>query len=217
MLLGTTPDDVYRNRFRLKRFGRFLNIADEIIASRGRCRILDIGGRMEHWAALSDLWRDRNIEVTLTNLEAETVTEPRFQSLVADARDLSRFETNAFDLVYSNSVIEHVGQWADQKKMASEARRVAPRHFIQTPNYWFPLEPHFRAPFIHWLPEPWRIAIVRMRACGFYPRAKNVDEARVILDDAKLLDFAAMQSLFPDSLIEREKVAFLTKSLIAIR
>lgn len=217
MFLGTTPDDVYRNRFRLKRFGRFLGIADEIIAGKGICRIIDIGGRMEHWAALSDLWRDRNIEVTLVNLETEIITQPGFQSLAADARDLTRFADNAFDLVYSNSVIEHVGQWADQKRMASEARRVAPRRFVQTPNYWFPLEPHFRMPFIHWLPEPWRIAIVRAHACGFYPKAKNIDEARSILDDAKLLDFAAMQTLFPDSTIEREKVALLTKSLIAIK
>lgn len=217
MFLGTTPDDVYRNRFRLKRFARFLGIADEIITTKGSCKIIDIGGRMEHWAALSDIWQDRKIDVTLVNIEAEKVNEPRFTSLAADARDLSRFGDNAFDLVYSNSVIEHVGQWADQKRMASEARRVAPRHFIQTPNYWFPLEPHFRTPFIHWLPEPWRIAIVRTVACGFYPKAKNVDEARSILDDAKLLDFAAMQSLFPESHIEREKVALLTKSLIAIK
>lgn len=217
MFLGTTPDDVYRNRFRLRRFIRFLGMADEIIADKGACKIIDIGGRMEHWSALSDLWHDKKIEVTLVNLETEAIANPHFQSLAADARNLSRFETNAFDLVYSNSVIEHVGQWADQKRMASEARRVAPRHFVQTPNYWFPLEPHFRTPFIHWLPEPWRIAIVRARACGFYPKAKNVDEARSILDDAKLLDFAAMQTLFPDSIIEREKVALLTKSLIAIK
>ncbi|HEY0219274.1 MAG TPA: hypothetical protein VGC26_05835, partial [Afipia sp.] len=79
MFLGTTPDDVYRNRFRLKRFARFLGIADEIIATKGSCKILDIGGRMEHWAALSDFWQDRAIEVTLVNLEAEAVTEPRFE------------------------------------------------------------------------------------------------------------------------------------------
>ena len=217
MFLGTTPDDVYRNRFRLKRFARFLTIVDGVIARNGLCKIMDVGGRAEHWLAMSDLWKGRKIEVTLANLEAEDVTEPGFTSIAADARDLSAFPDNAFDLVYSNSVIEHVGQWADQKRMASEARRIAPHHFIQTPNFWFPLEPHFRTPFIHWLPEPWRVAIVRAKACGFYPKARNADEARTILDDAKLLDFAAMQSLFPDSVIEREKVALLSKSLIAVR
>jgi hypothetical protein len=217
MFLGTSPNDVYRNRFRLRRFANFLKIIDEIIAKKGDCRILDVGGRMDHWAALSDLWGGRNIHVTLVNLEAETITDPRFKSLAGDACNLHQFSDNAFDLVYSNSVIEHVGNWSNQKRMAAEIRRVAPRHFVQTPSYWFPVEPHFRMPFIHWLPEPWRVSIVRMRACGFYPKAGNEDEARTILSDASLLDFRAMATLFPDSTIEREKVLLLTKSLIAVR
>lgn len=217
MFLGTSSDDVYRNRFRVKRFTRFLEIVDDIIAAKGRCRILDVGGRMEHWAAMSDLYGDRDIHVTLVNLEAEEVTDPRFSSLAGDARDLHGFSDDSFDLVYSNSVIEHVGRWSDQKHMAAEVRRLAPRHFIQTPNYWFPVEPHFRMPFIHWLPVPWQTAIVRARACGFYPRAKNVDEALTILEDARLLNLPAMKALFPDSTIERERALGLPKSLIAVR
>jgi hypothetical protein len=119
--------------------------------------------------------------------------------------------------VHSNSVIEHVGRWPDQRRMAREVRRLADRYFVQTPNFWFPIEPHFRLPFIHWLPEPWRVAIVMRHACGFYPRAKSCDEARDILDDARLLDAAAMAELFPDATIEREHFAGFTKSLIAVR
>ena len=88
---------------------------------------------------------------------------------------------------------------------------------MQTPNYWFPLEPHFRTPFIHWLPEPWRVALVKSGKRGCYPQAKTDSEARDILQDAILLDAPAMRSLFPQSQIAREKVAFLTKSLIAVR
>jgi hypothetical protein len=62
----------------------------------------------------------------------------------------------------------------------------------------------------------WRIKIVMRRACGFYPRARSCDEARRILDDARLLDFKAMVELFPDGTIERERFAGFTKSLIAI-
>lgn len=216
MFLGTAPADVYRNRFRLKRFARFLSIADEIIARKGSCRIIDVGGNMEHWQALSDLWADRQIHVTLLNLSSVDVLDSRFVSVIGDACDLSRFGDDEFDLVYSNSVIEHVGSWSNQKRMGAEIRRVAPRHYVQTPNYWFPIEPHFRAPIIHWLPEPWRVAIVKARACGFYPRANTVDEARTILEDAHLLDEAAMAEIFPDSVIERERF-IVTKSLIAVR
>lgn len=217
MLLSTKPDAVYKNSFRRRRFTSFLTMTDDVIKARGLCRILDVGGRLEHWTAFADLWAERPLQITLANLEAAPVDDPRFSSIAADARDLSMFEDNCFDLVYSNSVIEHVGTWPDQKRMAAEVRRVAPRHYVQTPNYWFPIEPHFRLPFIQWLPEPWRLAIVQWRACGFYPRATNIDEAYGVLGDARLLTFGAMQCLFPDSEIVRERVALLTKSLIAIR
>jgi hypothetical protein len=101
--------------------------------------------------------------------------------------------------------------------MAREVRRLAPRYFVQTPNFWFPIEPHFRAPFIHWLPEPWRVSIIMRFACGFFPRARSCDEARRILDELRLLDAQAMAELFPDAMIERERFAGFTKSLIAVR
>lgn len=217
MFLGTDDQSVYRNRFRMKRFGQLVVIIDEIIKQKGHCNIIDVGGRFDHWNALSDIWGGRSLHVTLVNLEAETVTDPHFTSLAGDACDLKDHADNSFDLAYSNSVIEHVGQWSNQKRMASETRRVAPRHFIQTPNYWFPLEPHFRTPFIHWLPRPWRALIVQAKACGFYPKAANVDEANAILQDAILLNAPSMAALFPESTIVKERVAGLTKSLIAVR
>ncbi|NVO15331.1 MAG: class I SAM-dependent methyltransferase [Rhodoplanes sp.] len=216
MFLSVEPDAVYKNEFRRRRFVLFLAIADEVLSARGSCRILDVGGRLEHWTAFADLWAGKPLQVTLANLEAVPVDDPRFSSVAADARALTAFADGSFDLVYSNSVIEHVGTWMDQKRMAAEVRRVAPRHFVQTPNYWFPVEPHFRLPFIHWLPEPWRLSIVQRRACGFYPRAADIDQAYGIVDDARLLTFDAMRSLFPNSEIVRERVGFLTKSLIAI-
>jgi hypothetical protein len=145
------------------------------------------------------------------------VPDGRFSSLSGDARDLCHLDDLSFDLVHSNSVIEHVGLWRDQYRMAQEVRRLGPRYFVQTPNFWFPVEPHFRMPFIHWLPEPWRASLVMRRACGFYPLARSCDEAHRILDDARLIDARAMTALFPDAVIERERFAGFTKSLIAIR
>jgi Methyltransferase domain len=207
----------YANQFRQRRLKRFLTIVDEIIATRGTCRILDIGGWVSYWQFLEPLWRDRPIHITMVNLDQAPVPDERFSSLIGDARNLSQLDDLSFDVVHSNSVIEHVGQWRDQCKIAQEVRRLAARYFVQTPNYWFPLEPHLRTPFIHWLPVPWRAAIVRRRACGYFPRARSYDEARNILDDARLLDARAMATLFSDAVIERERIAGLTKSLIAIR
>ncbi len=154
---------------------------------------------------------------TLVNLKAEPVTDPRFTSLAGDCRDLSRFADQSFDIVHSNSVIEHVGRWGDMQRIANEVRRLAPRYFVQTPDYWFPLEPHFRVPFFHWLPEPWRIALVRSRNCVAFPRATSFDQAANYIEDSSLLDATGFTSLFPEARIGRERIFGLSKSLIAVR
>jgi len=215
--IDTTPGFVYGNRFRQARLARFLAIVDEVVSAKGQCRVVDLGGNFEYWKTLEDLWRDKPLHFTLVNLYTEPVADKRFISIRGTACDLREFHDNAFDVVHSNSAIEHVGLWSSQRQMAQEVRRLAPRYFVQTPHFWFPLEPHLRLPFIHWLPEPWRAAIVMRRACGFYPRARSVDEAHQILQDARLLDAKAMAELFPDATIERERFGFMTKSLIAVR
>ena len=207
----------YANSFRQARFKRLLTVVDDILAKQETCRILDVGGWTTYWQFLEPLWRDRQIHITLVNLTDAPTPDERYSSLTGDARDLSQLRDSSFDLVHSNSVIEHVGLWRDQCRMANEVRRLAPRYFVQTPNFWFPVEPHLRTPFIHWLPMPWRAATVRLRACGYYPRAESYGQARDIIDDARLLDAQAMAVLFPDAVIERERVVGLTKSLMAIR
>lgn len=216
-LIDTAPETVYRNRFRRARLARFLTIVDEIVAAKGRCGVLDVGGNVEYWQGLEELWRDRPLHFTIVNLYAEQAPDGRFACLSGNACDLSQFGDNAFDVVHSNSVIEHVGTWSNQRRMAEEVRRLAPRYFVQTPNFWFPFEPHFRMPFIHWLPEPWRVATVMRRARGFYPRATSFEEAHQILQDARLLDVKAMAALFPDATIERERFGLMTKSIMAVR
>ena len=63
------------------------------------------------------------------------------------------FADGAFDVVYSNAVIEHVGGRERQEALVREALRVGRRVFVTTPNRWFPIEVHTRLPLVHWLPE----------------------------------------------------------------
>jgi SAM-dependent methyltransferase len=78
---------------------------------------------------------------------------PQVRYVQGDALALP-FEDGAFDVVFSNAVIEHVGGAERQRAFVREALRVAPRAFVTTPNRWFPLEVHTRLPLVHWLPEP---------------------------------------------------------------
>lgn len=192
-------------------------MVDEILRNKTTCRVIDLGGTFDYWNGSQQAWSERNIEITIVNVNSPKRAEAPFNYLQADARELSNISDNEFDIVHSNSVLEHVGNWRDKRRMAGEIRRIAPRYFVQTPNYWFPFEPHMRSPIIHWLPRPIQRRIVSLRRCGFYEKATTVDEAQEILLDAEMLDRAEMEALFPDARLTREKVGLLTKSWIAIR
>lgn len=203
--------------YRARRLKRFVEIADAIIAERGHCRVLDLGGNRDYWLDLEPIWAGRNLSFTTVNIQPERIEDNRFVSMQGDCRDMSGFADNSFDVVHSNSVLEHVGRWADMSAMAREVRRLAPRYFVQTPNFWFPMEPHFRSLFFHWLPEPMRVKKVLRRGLGAFPKAPSVDDAMRFIEDSNLLDARRFSHLFPDARIERERVYGLTKSLIAIR
>ena len=87
--------------------------------------------------------------------EGKTFSEryPSTRYVQGNASELP-FEDSSFDIVYSNAVIEHVGDADAQRRFVAEALRVAPRAFITTPNRWFPVEVHTRLPLVHWLPQP---------------------------------------------------------------
>lgn len=215
--ITTTPDAVHKNAFRMERVRRFMSVVDEVIASKGACSIIDVGGTMSYWVATEATWAAKNISILITNLTESEGAHPKLTQMIGNACNLQAFPDGAFDLAHSNSVIEHVGRWTDKRKMAKEICRVARRYFVQTPAVWFPIEPHYRAPFVHWLPPQIRAQLVMRLHMGFYPKAATLDEAMMAVQDSELLSFSEMQALFPDAMIERERFLGMTKSLIAIR
>ena len=119
----------------------------------------------------------------------------------AEAQQLP-FGDDDFDIVYSNSLIEHLPP-DDRARAAAEMARVGRRLFVQTPNRWFPIEPHALLPLVHWLP----------RALGrrLWPLGVTGDS----FDEIRLLTARELRGLFPGARIARERVGPLTKSLIA--
>ena len=120
-------------------------------------------------------------------------------------------------MAHSNSVVEHVGDWGRMCAFASEVRRVALSYFVQTPNYWFPIEPHAMTPVFHWLPKPVRVALVMRFQLGHWHRQPTVDAAVRRVDSARLLTRPMVAELFDDADIVAERLGFLTKSWIAVR
>jgi len=209
-----------RVRFRRRRFQRVAGLVDEILSRQATCRILDLGGSEKYWMAGEDRLRPvrERLQITLLNLEPATVADPAlFRAVTGDACDLRGLADGAYDLVHSNSVIEHVGTWAQMKRMAGEVRRLAPRYFVQTPNFWFPLEPHYASLGFHWLPQSVQVWRMLRRRHGFMERMPDVDAATAAVQGTTLLDERQFRFLFPDARMEHETFLGLTKSLIAVR
>lgn len=204
-------------RFRRNRFAHVRPLIEAAIARKGYCRIADIGGTAYYWDIARDFLADAPVEIDLYNLEAAPTDHPKIRSFKGDATRLDHIVDGAYDVVHANSVIEHVGNWDAMARMAGHVRRIAPAYYVQTPNFWFPYEPHFRAPFFHWLPEPVRARLLMRFNLGFGGRRSSFDAAMRGVQSAVLLDRRQMTALFPDAEIRRERVAGMTKSLMAVR
>lgn len=200
------------NSFRRKRFELFRSL----IAPLPRpIRILDVGGEENFWRQMGVTESD-GLDITLLNLDAPPVSLPFLKSLRGDGRNLAQFADRSFDIAFSNSVIEHVGDYADQEKMAREMQRVGKIYFVQTPAKWFPLEPHFLFPFFAVLPQPVRLFLVRNFDLGWYKKIPDRTEAQKFLRGFQLLDEAGMRRLFRGGGLKKERFLGMTKSFISI-
>ena len=109
------------------------------------------------------------------------------------------FADGEFDVVFSNAVIEHVGDRERQRMLVLEALRVGRRVFLTTPNRRFPIEVHTRLPLVHWLPDALANHAYDLAGKGF---AKELH----------LLTRRTLASLFPG----RVRVVSLGLTLVAI-
>jgi hypothetical protein len=206
---------------RARRLAPLVKLISRVYSQKGKVSILDVGGRETYWKALpAEFLENYAVKITILNLPCDLVGEERaiFAYAVGDACDLNQYPDHSFDIVHSNSVIEHVGNWDRIKSFAKEVRRVAPNLFVQTPYFWFPIEPHFVKLIHHWLPKPLRASMWMRFQMGYRGRANNIDEAMSKLDDEPyLLDMRMFRFLFPDCRIIRERFFLFTKSMVAFR
>ena len=202
--LSSVSQTMRANRFRLFR---------ETLQPGPDAAILDVGGT-------SAMWLGTGLEknVTLLNL-----TEPKlkdlqmgFKAVKGNALDMHMFADQQFDIVFSNSVIEHLGSYKNQKRFASEVHRVGRHYWVQTPNRRFPVEPHFMFPFFQFFPDKMQKKIaVTWKHSHFkrhgIPREKILAE----LANIRLLTEAEFKLLFIRANLIREEMFGFTKSFVA--
>ncbi len=192
-----------------------LELLDAFIGRERLTRILDLGGQPDaNGQLVGNHYRPENITVVnISRLHLSRVRELyRAAGVVqGDARALS-FADKTFDLVYSNAVIEHVGTWDDQRRMAQEVMRVGRRWFITTPNRWFPFEFHTRLPLVGWL--PWNTLTAVAQQYSYSHMRKRY--CRGLVSNTRLLTAAELGRLFPTSRIFGVRVTFMPETLIAV-
>jgi len=201
------------SRLREKRFHLFVAMLNEIPSP---VKILDVGGTQKHWEMMakgSSLLE--RIQVTLLNIKHQSISMLNFSSVEGDARNMPQFADGQFDIIYSNSTIEHVGNLIDQKHMASEVARVGKRYFVQTPNRYFPIEPHFVFPFFQFFPISLRAWLIQNFKLGWYPKIADAQQALSTVKSIRLMTKSEVQEMFPDAEIFDEKYLGLTKSFVA--
>lgn len=94
------------------------------------------------------------------------------------------FEDGFFDIVLSDQAIEHV---EDLEALAAEVARVSAagsRGLHIYPARWYPVEPHLKTPFTHWLPkgQPRRAAEAACLRTGlaapYFPSIRSLNGRR---------------------------------------
>jgi Methyltransferase domain len=207
----------FSNSRRSQRFRPLAQLVESLFLQRGGpVRILDIGGTNSFWEQRG--WAGRkDVQLVLVNLHAEPSAHENIEARAGDATDLSEFPDGAFDVVFSNSVIEHLATLERQAAMAAEVRRLAPLYWVQTPNFWFPVEPHFLTPAWHWLPARLRIALLRRRRWGWRGPCPDPDHAKALVSEIRLMRKRELERLFPDATLREERIGPLVKSFVAVR
>jgi len=207
-----TNRDSLAYRLRRRRFGRFLQLLERLPRP---VRILDVGGTETFWQMMG-VDELQAVTITLLNVFDNPCSNPHIHALTGNGCDLSRFADGEFDVVFSNSVIEHVRTWENQCRMAAEIRRVGRSYFVQTPNRYFPIEPHFQYPCFQFLPRWLKVRLLKSRSIGWYPQAESDEQAGMWADEIRLLSRREMRRLFPEAELTTERYWGLAKSFLAV-
>jgi hypothetical protein len=208
-------------RARRRRFAELIGRFPDL----GSMRVLDLGGEAHTWTGSPV----RPAHVVMLNLQWRADEQKRELAGTPEAEWIEPVGGDAcdpppeiagerFDLVYSNSVIEHLGGHLRRRYFAHFVRELGDHYWVQTPYRYFPLEPHWLFPGFQFLPLRARGAIHRRWPIGSSAgRSDSAERALGIVLDVELLSAAAMSFYFPDGELLRERLGGITKSLIAVR
>ena len=219
-----TNKNSLRSKIRKRRLKYLIKLINDIVSTEKitTIKICDLGGTYRYWIIFPfEKFNNVKFEITLVNLEKIITRESEnYQQLsahenvefieeIGDGCNLVHVKDNAYHLSHSNSVIEHVGDWSRIKAFGVESKRIGKYHFIQTPNFWFPIEPHYFLPFVQFFPRPMSTRIIMLF------KKRSFDIATSNFDENRMLSKREFNFIYYDSHMITEWFFFLRKSFIA--
>lgn len=176
--------------------------------------VIDLGGRITTWQRSPV----RPKRVHVVNLEPPPTEIPEWVEIDhGDACDLpAHIASRRYDLVFSNSVIEHVGGHDRRQRFADSVHQLADAYWIQTPYRYFPVEPHWIAPGMQFLPIAARAQMARRWPLAHRRTTTHEAAVQAVLR-VELLDRTQMRHYFPGCVLRAETTFGMPKSLIAYR
>ncbi|MCI4673448.1 class I SAM-dependent methyltransferase [Candidatus Mycolicibacterium alkanivorans] len=208
LAVDATSHTSFSARARHRRWIKFV----ETFPAIADMEVLDLGGTPDYWESAPL----KPKHVTLVNLRSL----PNTDSVNAVCGDACAPPDNVigrnYDLVVSNSLIEHVGGHAQRVRLADVIHGAARHHWVQTPYRYFPIEPHWLFPGLQFLPFSARVGITTRWKSG-HRFTRNRQQAIDSVHEVDLIGITQMADYFPDSAIWREKFGGLVKSIVAIR
>jgi SAM-dependent methyltransferase len=197
----------FSHKSRTKKFHLF----DSLFCPRPEERVLDIGASGEVFLryTFEDVYPypSRIIAGGYSPVEVKSARKayPEPTYIVFDGCSLP-FPDRAFDIVFSNAVIEHILGLGRQEQFAREVMRVGKSWFVTTPNYWYPFESHYHLPFIQFMPENLQRRYNSLLGTHI-PKGQT--------QELGLLSARGFRTLFPTSSIKRVRVTFWPETLVA--
>ena len=216
LLVNHHKKNSFVNQFRQKRFELLKNGIEKLI-QKDHFKILDIGGDIQYWKNIG--WQHPACKIHLLNLYESKVPENethQFSSSVGNGLSLE-YKKGEVDLIFSNSVIEHVGSYENQQIFAGEVRRVSDKYIVQTPSIWFPLEPHSLIPLFQFLPHPIRALLIMTFNINYFPKAKTYKAAIIVSHSTLMFTHKRFKQLFPEAEMQVERFLGIPKSYTAIK
>lgn len=198
-----------------------LELFYEIMKPTWQEKVLDVGAEISPYCnrglQLIDSypWKEKITAINTSTEHIKLIKKhyPEIEAIVADTRALP-WPDKYFDVVYSNAVIEHVGDFNRQKQMAAEIMRVGKRWFVATPNRWYPFEFHMRLPFVTWL--PWHGYLWAGSIISYSHVQKKYVFTGKKSNSIRLMTARELKKYFPTSRIIKQRVTFMPETLIVV-